>query len=465
VDETVTTERPEAAVRGSDGHISNEFLAGIVAAVEAADGDRLAEIAEPIHEADLADILEALKGQQRRLFVQLLGSRFDFRSLTEVDDKVREEILDLLPTEAVVEGVRDLDTDDAVYILEDLDEGEQRQILDRMPEAERAPLQRSLEFPEESAGRRMQSEFIAVPPFWTVGQTIDYMRDSDDLPSEFYEIFIVDPAFRPIGTVTLNHLLRSKRPVPMEKIMDREIYTVRASEDQEVVARTFERYDLVSSAVIDDSERLVGVITVDNIIDVIEEEADEDIRLLGGVGDEEISDSVLSTTRSRFVWLLVNLGTAILASWVISLYDGSISQMVALAVLMPIVASMGGNAGTQTMTVAVRALATRDLARFNVRRVITRETIVGFLNGCMFAVIMGVVAAFWFANVQLGGVLAVAMVLNMLAAGVFGILIPLGLHRMKLDPAVASGPFVTTVTDVVGFFVFLGLGAWWFGLS
>ena len=465
MDEAAVEERLEVAVRGPDGHIAPDFLAAITAALEAGDGDRLAEIVEPVHEADLADIIEALKGDQRRQFVELLGPRFDFRTLTEVDDTVREEILDLLPTKAVVEGISDLDTDDAVYILEDLDEGEQKEILAQIPAAERAPLQRSLEYPEDSAGRRMQSEYIAVPPYWTVGQTIDHMRDSDDLPNEFYEIFIVDPAFRPIGTVSLNHLLRAKRPVKMEEIMEREIYTVKASADQEEVARTFERYDLVSAAVIDDSERLVGVITVDNIIDVIEEEADEDIRLLGGVGDEEISDSVLTTTRSRFVWLLVNLGTAILASWVISLFDTTITQMVALAVLMPIVASMGGNAGTQTMTVVVRALATGDLAHFNVGRVVTRETLVGFLNGCLFAVIMGVVAALWFANPQLGGVIGVAMVLNMLAAGIFGIIIPLGLHRLKLDPAVASGPFVTTVTDVVGFFVFLGLGAWWFGLA
>jgi magnesium transporter len=311
----------------------------------------------------------------------------------------------------------------------------------------------------------MQAEFISVPPFWTVGQTIDHMRESDDLPNDFYEIFVIDPAFRPIGTVSLSHLLRSDRPVAMQAIMEPEIYTVAATDDQEEVARTFERYDLVSAAVIDESGRLVGVITVDDIIDVIEEEADEDIRLLGGVGDEEMSDTVLKTTKGRFVWLLVNLFTAILASGVISLFDATIAEMVALAVLMPIVASMGGNAGTQTMTVAVRALATGELARFNAARIITRETLVGFLNGCMFAVIIGVVAGLWFDNAQLGGVIALAMVVNMLAAGVSGILVPIGLNSLKLDPAVASAVFVTTVTDVVGFFAFLGLAAWWFGLA
>ena len=463
--ETVISEHQAPAVRAEDGHIAPEFLQRVTAAVEAGDREALAVLAAPLHEADLADVLEALKPEQRNLMVQLLGREFDFLALTEVDDTVRDEILEILPTAAVAEGVRDLDTDDAIHILEDLDESEQKDILARIPAAERATLRRSLEFPEETAGRRMQSEFIAVPPYWTVGQTIDYMRESDDLPDDFYEIFVIDPAFRPIGTVSLNHLLRTKRPVPMAEIMESEIYKVKATDDQEEVARIFERYDLVSAAVVDESGRLVGVITVDDIIDVIEEEAGEDIRRLGGVGDEEISDSVLTTTKSRFIWLLVNLGTAILASWVISLFDASITQMVALAILMPIVASMGGNAGTQTMTVAVRAIATGDLARFNVKRVISRETIVGFLNGCLFAIIMGVVAGVWFANRQLGGVIAVAMVINMLAAGVFGILIPLGLHRLKLDPAVASGAFVTTVTDVVGFFAFLGLAAWWLGLA
>ncbi|HSM18822.1 MAG TPA: magnesium transporter [Hyphomicrobiales bacterium] len=462
--ETVTSDRESPTVRAEDGHIAPEFLAEITEALEAADRAALSALVAPLHEADLADVLEALKTEQRHLMVQLLGPEFDFLALTEVDDAVRDEILELLPTAAVAEGVRDLDTDDAIHILEDLEERERTDILARIPATERATLRRSLEYPEETAGRRMQSEFIAVPPFWTVGQTIDYMRESDDLPDDFYEIFIIDPAFRPLGTVSLNHLLRTKRPVEMQAIMEPEIYTVDATDDQEEVARTFERYDLVSAAVIDESGRLVGVITVDDIIDVIEEEADEDIRLLGGVGDEEISDSVLTTTRSRFIWLLINLGTAILASGVISLFDATIEQMVALAVLMPIVASMGGNAGTQTMTVAVRAIATGDLARFNVRRIITRETLVGFVNGCLFAVIMGAIAGLWFGNAELGGVIGVAMVVNLVAAGLSGILIPIVLNRLTLDPALASAVFVTTITDVVGFFAFLGLAAWWFGL-
>ncbi|MBZ0218754.1 MAG: magnesium transporter, partial [Fimbriimonadaceae bacterium] len=293
----------------------------------------------------------------------------------------------------------------------------------------------------------------------------DYMRDADDLPDEFYEIFVIDPAFRPVGTVSLSRVMRTKRPVPLGDIVEDDFYTVRADEDQEEVARTFERYDLVSAAVTDEAGRLVGVITVDDIIDVIEEEADEDIRRLAGVGDEGMSDSVFDIARSRFTWLMVNLGTAILASFVIQLFDATIEQMVALAVLMPIVASMGGNAGTQTMTVAVRALATGDLSHLNLRRVVTREGIVGFLNGCVFAVVMGIVVLIWFGDGQLGLVIGAAMIINMLSAGLFGIFVPVVLDRFSIDPAVASGPFVTTVTDVVGFFAFLGLAAFWLGLG
>ena len=364
----------------------------------------------------------------------------------------------------VAAGVSELESDDAVYILEDLDAPEQAEILAQMPAADRITLQRSLDYPEESAGRRMTSEFISVPPFWSVGQTIDYMRESEDLPDEFYEIFVVDPGFRLLGTVSLNHLLRAKRPTRVSDIMDETRHVVHAAEDQEEVARMFGHYNLVSAAVVDDSDRLVGIITIDDIVDVIQEEAEEDIRALSGVGDEEISDTVFEIARSRFTWLLVNLGTAILASTVIGLFDGTIEQMVALAVLMPIVASMGGNAGTQTLTVAVRALATRDIGSYNVMRVVMRETFVGFVNGLLFAVIMGIIAAFWFQNSQLGGVIATAMVVNLVMAGLAGILVPLTLDKFGIDPAIASAVFVTTVTDVVGFCAFLGLAAWWFGL-
>ncbi len=463
--ENTAVEEPEIAVRDDDGRISQEFLDHVTEAVEAKNSALLVALTSELHEADLADLIEAFKSEIRAAFVELQQSDFNLLALTEVDDRVRDEILDILPTDTVAEGVKELDVDDAVAILEDLEADEQSEILNRMPEVERAALQRGLDYPEDSAGRRMQHDLVAVPPFWTVGQTIDYMRDTDDLPDDFYMIYIVDPSFHPIGSVALNRLLRAKRPVTMEDITDPDFYTVDASSDQEEVARLFERYDLVSSAVTDEGGRMVGVITVDDIIDVIEEEADEDIRRLAGVGDEEISDSILDATKSRITWLLINMLTAILASSVISLFDATIEQMVALAILMPIVASMGGNAGTQTMTVTVRALATGDLDSFNVRRVITRETTVGLVNGMVFALITGIVAWLWFSNIQLAVIMGLAMIVNMLAAGLSGIFVPLGLARINVDPAIASGTFVTTVTDVVGFLSFLSFAGWWFGLA
>jgi len=447
------------AVRDEDGDIAAPFLEAVSAALHVADRAALRDLCADRHEADVADLLEMLAQDERPRFIQLLGDDFDYAVLTEVDDTVREQILEELPNELVAEGVRDLESDDAVYILEDLEEDEQAEILARMSAFERAVLKRSLDYPEESAGRRMQTDLIAAPPFWTVGQTIDFMRESEDLPDDFYEIIVVDPSFHPIGTVKLNRLLRTKRPVPISKIMVEPVHTVRADLDQEEAARLFERYNLVSAAVVDENDRLVGVMMFDDIVDVIQEEAEEDIRGLAGVGDEEISDTVAYTARSRFTWLLLNLATAILASGVIALFDGTLQQMVALAILMPIVASMGGNAGTQTMTVAVRALATRELAGYNIRRFINREIMVGLINGVLFAIIIGVVAGAWFSSVSLGGVIAAAMIVNLFCAALFGIAIPVGLDRLGIDPAIASSVFLTTVTDVVGFFAFLGLAS------
>jgi magnesium transporter len=289
------------------------------------------------------------------------------------------------------------------------------------------------------------------------------MRDDRDLPDRFHEIFVVSPQFELVGTVSLDRLLRTGRQTKIQEITE-ETRAIPADEDQEEAARLFEQYDLLSAPVIDDARRLVGVLTIDDVVDVIAQEADEDIKRLGGVGDEELSDSVWEISKSRFLWLFVNLLTAILASLVIGLFDGTIDAMVALAVLMPIVASMGGNAGTQTMTVAVRAIATREIDARNMRRVILRELSVGVLNGLVFAVLIGVVAGLWFANWQIGAVIAVAMIVNMISAALAGILIPVILDRYGIDPAVASSVFVTTVTDVVGFFAFLGLAAWWFGI-
>jgi magnesium transporter len=451
--------------RDAGGELNPEFLATAADAIEASDSERLQEMVEDFHESDLGDLLEALEPEHRPRLIELLGSAFDFTALTEVDEAVREEILEELETSTVVEGVRDLDSDDAVTILESLPEEEKAEVLDQLPAMERVALQRSLDYPEDSAGRRMQTEFIAVPPFWTVGQTIDFMRDTADLPDTFYEIFVIDPAGHLLGAVALDRLLRSKRPITIQEIMDDEPDRVEATQHQEDVARLFERYNLVSAAVVDEANRLVGVILVDDIVDVLEEEADADIKQLGGVKpDEELSDTILYIQRSRFPWLFANMCTAFLAAGVIRLFEGSLQRMVALAILMPIVASMGGNAGTQTMTVAVRALATRELGRSNAWRIIIRESAVGLLNGLVFAVILGGLAALWFQSTEIGVVIGLALITVLIFAALGGIFVPLGLNRLGVDPAVSSGPFVTTITDIVGFFSFLGIATLWFKL-
>nr|WP_229426686.1 magnesium transporter [Microvirga alba] len=462
---------PEGAVaeqpifRDDEGELNQDFLAAVTDAIEASDSESLQKLVEDFHESDMGDLLEALEPDQRPRLIELLGSAFDFTALTEVDDAVREEILEELETETVAEGVRDLESDDAVTILESLDEDDKAEVLDKLPPMERVALQRSLDYPEDSAGRRMQTEFIAVPPFWTVGQTIDFMREGSDLPETFYEIFVIDPSGHLLGAVALDRLLRSKRPVTIQEIMNDAPDLVQATQDQEEVARLFERYNLVSAAVVDEERRLVGVMMVDDIVDVLEEEADADIKALGGVNsDEELSDDVFYTQRSRFPWLFANMCTALVAANVINMFQESLERMVALAILMPIVASMGGNAGTQTMTVAVRALATRELGRANAWRIIRREAAVGLLNGLVFATIMGTLAGTWFQSVELGFVIGLALISVLMFAALGGIFVPLTLNRLGVDPAVSSGPFVTSITDIVGFFSFLGIATAWFHL-
>jgi magnesium transporter len=453
-------------LRDEEGQVSAEFVEAISRAVEAADEAQTRALAGDLHEADLGDLIEALPADERARLVELLGADFDFAALTEVDDTVREEILDELPNEIVAEGVRDLESDDAVRILEDLTDEDKAEILDQLPEEERQELARGLEYPEESAGRRMQTDFVAVPPEWTVGQTIDHAREDADLPDSFYAVFVVDEDNRFVGAVPLDKLLRSQRPVKISDIMAHDWQVVQAASDQEEAARLFERYNLVSAPVVDDDGKLVGVLTVDDVVDVIEEEAAEDIKALGGVSrEEEISDSVFYTARSRLPWLLINMVMAFAAAAIIGLFSHSIEQMVALAILMPIVASMGGNAGTQAMTVTVRALATLEIGEHNERRFILREIAVGLVNGAVIAVILGTCAGLWFKKHQLGLVIAFALVVNLCAAGLAGILIPLAIDRMRGDPAVASAVFVTTVTDVIGFFSFLGFATWWFRLG
>ena len=454
----------ELDLRDDSGAIRADIVEKVAAAIEGNNKAALEDLIGGWHEADLGDLLAALDADLRPRLIELLGAGFDFKALTELDGAARTDVLDQLPPIAVILGIRELETDDAVAILESLPKDRQKDILERLPHPKRVALARSLEYPEDSAGRRMGTEYIAVRPDTTVGQTIDYMRETPDLPDRFYEIYITDRGHRLLGAVALDRLLRAKRPVPISELMHEDLQRVRAADDQEEVARRFERYDLVAAPVVDEAERLVGVITVDDVVDVIEEEAEEDLKALGGVRGEELSDPVATVARRRFNWLLVNLATAFLASSVLGLFEGQLQKMVALAVLAPIVASQGGNAATQTMTVVVRALAVRELSSANMWRTILREVLVGCVNGLAFAVITGVAAVAWFKVPDLGFVIGLAMLCNLVAGALGGILIPLALNRSGADPAVSSGVFVTTVTDVVGFFSFLTIATLWFGL-
>jgi magnesium transporter len=420
-----------------------------------------ADLVKDLKAPDLADVIELLEPDDRITLIESIGPSFDFEVLSELDESVRDQVSEGLPNALLAKAVTHLDTDDAAYVIESLEESDKQEILAQLPSSERQAIERNLEYPEETAGRIMQADFVAVPPFWTVGAVVDHMRESDDLPDYFSEIFVVDPTFHVLGALDLSRLLRTKRDVTVSEIMNPDRHVVLATEGQEEVARQFQRYDLMSAPVVDASNRLVGVVTVDDVVEVIQDEADFEIKALAGVGDESLSDTVAEVAKPRFWWLFVNLFTALLASAVIGLFGATIEKMVALAVLMPIVASMGGNAGTQTMTVAVRALATRELTAANVTRVVVRETAVGLLNGVAFAILMGLIAYFWFQSTRLGLVIGAAMIINLLAAALAGIFIPLALNRMKFDPAVSSTVFVTTVTDVVGFFAFLGLAAVW----
>ncbi|HLL27890.1 MAG TPA: magnesium transporter [Xanthobacteraceae bacterium] len=452
--------------RTPEGNVAAKFTKAVTTTIRARDAEKLRLLSAGLHESDLGDLIETLPPDVRPGLVELLGEDFDFTALTEVEGTVRAEILHALPPATVADGVRVLESDDAVKILEDLPKEEQDEILKALPVTERVALKRSLHYPEDSAGRLMQMEFVAVGPDWDVGRTIDHLRENRDLPDDFYEIYVADPDQHFVGAVPLDKLLRTQRPVPVSDIMASDREVVRATDNQEDAARMFERYNLVSAPVLDEAGRLVGVLTVDDMVDVIEKKAGEDIKALGGVNPEEqLSDPFWRVTRGRFNWLLVNLATAFLASSVLGLFEGQLQKMVALAVLAPIVASQGGNATTQTMTVVVRALATRELGPANAARVIARELLAGFVNGLAFAVITGVAAVAWFKTPGLGFVIGLAMICNLIAAALGGVLIPLVLYRLRFDPAIASGALITTVTDVTGFFSFLAIATLWFGLA
>ncbi len=438
--------------------MTTTLVRAVSAALQRGDVEKLRELIAPLHDADIADLIERLRADERLQFVTSAGDSVSGEVLAFIEDEVRETVVRQLDARKVAAAISDLDTDDAVAVLEDLDPPQQREILAALPDqADRIGVEESLTYPENSAGRLMQREVISLPAFWTVGQTIDFMRESEDLPDDFYEIFVVNPRQEPIGTVRLNHLLRTQRPIRLRDILEEKLHIIPADTDQEDVGYLFDQYDLISAPVVGASGRLIGVITVDDVLDVVQEEAEEDIFRLSGVQEADIYRAALQTAGGRFVWLFVNLATAILASFVIYQFSGTIDQMVALAVLMPIVASMGGNAGTQTLTVAVRAIATKDLSLGNVHRVFGKETIVGLLNGIVFAVLTGGVAAAWYEDTALSYVVGGAMIINMLVAGMFGLIIPVLLWRLRIDPATAAGVLLTTVTDVIGFLAFLGL--------
>ncbi|MDZ4842406.1 MAG: magnesium transporter [Hyphomicrobium aestuarii] len=442
--------------RGPD----DRLLAKIATAVESRNRASLLALTGDLRAPDLADVLIALEPELRSALIDISGPDFDFEALSELPASIRTELTDSMSNELIAQAVTELDSDDAAYLLDGLEAQDQEEVLAQLTTSDRAAVERNLEYPEESAGRVMQAELVAVPPFWTVGRVIDHMRETAELPETFAEIFVVDPGFHVLGTVDLSRLLRSKREVGIEAIMDTDRHELPADADFEDVKRQFQRYDLISAAVVDENKRLVGVVTVDDVVEMIREDAEKDIKRMAGVGaDEAVVDNVRSVFPQRFTWLLVNLFTALLASLVIKRFDQVIEQMVALAVLMPIVASMGGNAGNQTMTVAVRALATRELTARNMMRFAGREIIVALLNGLAFALIVGVVAYFWFGTAMLGVVISLALVLNLSAAAVAGVSIPIVLDRLDYDPAISSTVLVTTVTDVVGFLAFLGLAS------
>lgn len=436
-----------------------ELVRAIREALDEGRTEDVLTLALPLHYSDAADLLEHLDPEPRGQLVEILRAEFNADILIELSQPVRDEVIARLGFASLPTLVVELESDDAVYLLDQLDAEEQHRVLEALPPDRRTLIEQGLAFPEHSAGRLMQREMVAVPAYWTVGETIDHLRGSRALPDEFYDIYVVDPRHRPVGRVGLARLLRSKRPVRLRDIIQGELQPVPVTMDQEEVAFLFRQHNLVSAPVVDAAGRLVGTITVDDVVDVIDEEAEHDMMGLAGVGNSDIHIPTFGTAWRRIRWLSITLCNTLAASWVISHFGATIEKIVALAVLMPIVAAMGGNAGMQVVTVTVRSLATKELGPTNMWRLIAKEMVVGGLNGLVFAAIMGGIATLWFGYPQLGMVLAAAMVFNMLWAGIAGTLIPLTLHRLDIDPALAAGPFLTTTTDVLGFFVFLGLAS------
>jgi len=438
---------------------NKNFISIFIDKINSSDLQFINQTLKELHPSDVANLIENLPYETRVKLIEIESFNIAPEIFIELNESVQGEVLQLLSINSISNIVRRLESDNAVAILENLDLDKKNSILDTLPPKDRFLLEEGLSYPEDSAARIMQREFTAIPSDWTVGQTIDYLRESKDLPQEFLEIFIVDSDFKPIGIVPSSRVLRTARESKMNLIMREMPVLISVNMDKEEVGHTFENYNLVSAGVVNKNNKLVGMITADDVVTVVQEEAEEDVLRLAGVGDEEITDSVFLKTKRRFNWLLVNLATALLASWVISIFGAEIEKVVALAFLMPIVASMGGNAGMQTLAVTIRAIATKELSSSNINKIVGKEFFIGVLNGIIFAIITGAIVLLWFKQIDLSIIIAASMVLNMIVAGLFGILIPVTLKKMKIDPALASSVFVTTVTDVIGFLSFLGIGS------
>ncbi|MDC1079353.1 magnesium transporter [Pelagibacteraceae bacterium] len=441
---------------------NKEFINTFSEKIENGNIEFINQTLKDLHEADVANLIENLNPSTRIKLIELEAFNINPEIFVELNESIQSEVLQLLSIDSIIKIIKRLESDNAIKILENLEKDTKEKVLDKLPPKDKFLLEEGLSYPEDSAARIMQREFTAVPSNWTVGQTIDYLREDKDLPEEFLEIFIVDNDFKPIGTVPSSRVLRTSRDLKMNSIMIEMPVLISANMDKEEVGHTFENYNLVSAGVVNKNNKLVGMITADDVVTVVQEEAEEDALRLAGVGDEEITDSVILKTKRRFNWLLLNLFTALLATWVISNFGASIEQMVALAFLMPIVASMGGNAGMQTLAVTIRAIATKELSKSNFNRVVGKEFLIGILNGIIFAIITAVIVQLWFKQLNLSFLIGVSMILNMIVAGLFGILVPVSLKKLNIDPALASSVFVTTITDVIGFLSFLGLGSFYF---
>ena len=441
---------------------NKEFIKIIEEKIKISDSQFIDNSLKELHPSDSADIIENLSIENRSKLIEIEGFNIEPEIFVELNESIQSEILLLLSINSIANLLKKLESDDAIKIIENIDQSKKDSVLNLLPPQDRFLLEEGLGYPEDSAARIMQREFTAIPSNWSVGHTIDYLRESKDLPEEFLEIFIVDSDFKPIGTVPSSKVLRAPRDNKMNSIMREMQVLIPVNMDQEEVGYTFENYNLTSAGVVDKNNKLVGMITSDDILTIVKEEAEEDVLRLAGGGDEEITDGIFKKTKRRFNWLLLNLFTAFLATWVISIFGATIEQMVALAFLMPIVASMGGNAGMQTLAVTIRAIATQELTNANLRKTVSKEFAIGILNGIIFAVISSIIVLLWFKDLNLSIIIGVSMILNMIVAGLFGILVPVTLKRIKIDPAVASSVFVTTITDVIGFLSFLGVGAYFF---